>query len=244
MPLIWAAWMAGGRDRRCPSGKREKADDGAAGIAAGWGRGDGGQCRWREDSGRCGHSQGARADWPFPAYAAWSQGRGGYRERKVSKWLRIAPSPRSKMNPTRSRFAIWSAPRDHFAGRQIALLEGSRDHRQALFDVLGHQSFVAHFDLLTSLVHQLQREFQRPPKLPLRSPGSVAVEPSRKETANTRRGRRKPVADLFNFRYRVHANALSQSSGRHLSEISVSSGADGLRSGWIEGVGAAFGASR
>src|SRR5262245_1239317 len=47
------------------------------------------------------------------------------------------------------------APGDHFGRRQVALFQGLEDHVQTVLDVRGHQPFVAHFDLVAPLLHQL-----------------------------------------------------------------------------------------
>src|SRR5262245_64642730 len=46
------------------------------------------------------------------------------------------------------------APGDNFGRRQVALRKGLEDYAQAVLDVLGHHSFVAHFNLMAPLLHQ------------------------------------------------------------------------------------------
>ena len=58
------------------------------------------------------------------------------------------------------------APGNDFVGRQVALLKGLDDHAQAVLDFRGHQSFVAHFDLAASLLHQFLRKLHRQWQLP------------------------------------------------------------------------------
>ena len=48
------------------------------------------------------------------------------------------------------------APSRDFGSRQVACLEGLDDYREALLDVVAHQTLVAHFDLIAPSIHQLQ----------------------------------------------------------------------------------------
>ena len=49
-------------------------------------------------------------------------------------------------------------PVDQFFFRQIAVLESLQDHVETFFDILAHHSFVAHFDLIATFLHQFQRK--------------------------------------------------------------------------------------
>jgi hypothetical protein len=80
----------------------------------------------------------------------------------VSQRLKLLPGDESHPVVGEHR----RTPVHYLLRRQVALREGLEDHAQAVFDVFGHHAFIAHFDLIASLLHQFQRELHRQPQLP------------------------------------------------------------------------------
>ena len=57
-------------------------------------------------------------------------------------------------------FAHLGAPGDHLGCWQVAHPEGLQNHVQASLDVIGHQAFIAHLDLVASLADLMERTFK------------------------------------------------------------------------------------